>query len=189
MEVADKKIVQLCKSGKRDGYDLLVQKYERLIYGICCRYAASREDALDIMQEVYIKLFSSIERFNDERPLSPYVKKVTVNTCLNFLRSKGRRKEILDPDEDEKLIEEAAASGESVEDEISYKDTRKVLEDAIKSLPEEMRMAVILRHVQNMSYDEVARTMGCPVGTVKTYIFRGRRLLKDKLLKMGVWEV
>lgn len=189
MEVTDKRIAHLCKSGKSEGYSLLVEKYERSIYGICFRYAASREDALDIMQEVYIKLFNSMKRFDEEKPLSPYIKKVTVNTCLNFLRDRGKRMAIIKSEQDGEAIEEIASSDESVEEEVSFKYTREALEDAIRSLPGEMKMAVILRHVENMSYDEMACAMGCPVGTVKTYLFRGRRMLKDKLFKMGVWEV
>lgn len=187
LEVADKRIVNLCKSGKREGYNLLIEKYQKPIYSICFRYAVFHEDALDIMQEVYIKLFNSVNRFDEEKPLSPYIKKVTVNTCLNFLRDRNKRTAILKPEQDRKAIEEIASSNESVEDEVSFKYTREVLEDAIRSLPGEMKMAVILRHVENMSYDDIARTMDCPVGTVKTYLFRGRKMLKDKLLKMGVW--
>lgn len=189
MEVADKRIVHLCKSGIREGYNLLIEKYERPIYGICFRYAASREDTLDIMQEVYIKLFKSMKRFDEERPLSPYIKKVTVNTCLNFLRDRSKRAAILKPEQDGEAIEEIASSHESVEDEVGFKYTKEVLEEAIRSLPGEMKMAVILRHIENMSYDEMARAMDCPTGTVKTYLFRGRKMLKEKLLKMGVWEV
>lgn len=190
METPDKKLLQLCRDKKRDGYSLLFQKYQKFIYKICYHYTVSREDALDLVQEVYIKVFKSIDRFDDTQSILPWIKKITVNTCLNFIRSSKNKTISLDtPIGDESSVEDLIASSVSVEDQVTFKDTKRELEELIRGLPEEMRMAVILRHVQGMHYDEIARTMSCPVGTVKTYIFRGRKILKDKLQSEGLWEV
>jgi RNA polymerase sigma-70 factor (ECF subfamily) len=191
LETSDKKLISLCKAKKRDGFIILFQKYEKFIYKICYHYTVSREDALDLLQEVYIKLYKSIDRFNENQPILPWLKKITVNTCLNFIRGRKEKTVSLnsETDDGESPIEALVASSANVEDQISYMNTKKLLEDTIQELPQEMRMAVILRHIEGMSYDEIARAMSCPVGTVKTYLFRGRRLLKDKLQSAGVWEV
>ncbi|KPU44742.1 ECF RNA polymerase sigma-E factor [Oxobacter pfennigii] len=191
MEAPEKKIIKLCKDNKKEGFDLLFEKYERFIYGIAFRYTASRDDSLDLLQEVYIKIYKAISRFNDSQPLLPWIKKITVNTCLNFLRDKEKSTLSLDSktDDDKGSVLDYIASAASVEDEVSYMDTKKTLEKNIHELPPEMRMAVILRHMKNMSYEDISKAMSCPVGTVKTYLFRGRKILKDKLKASGIWEV
>lgn len=191
MEAADKKIIHLCKEQKREGYNLLYQKYEKFIYKICYHYTASREDSLDLLQEIYIKLYKAVPGFNENYPVLPWIKKITVNTCLNFVRSKKDAVLSLNaPVNDGEIeAEELIASSVSVEDDVSFADTKKVLQEMINNLPCEMRMAVILRHIENMRYEDIARTMAVPLGTVKTLIFRGRKILKENLKTAGILEV
>lgn len=190
MEAADQNIIKLCKKNKREGYELLYKKYENYIYKICYYYSQSKEDALDLLQEVYIKVFKSIGKFDNEKSILPWIKKISVNTCLNFVRLNKKNVVSLDtPVDDDKTIESTLSSNESTENDVVYKDTREILEDSIRELPEEMKMAIILRHVKGMSYSEIGLVMSCPVGTVKTYIFRGRTLLKNSLKAKGVWEI
>lgn len=191
METSDKKIISLCKAGKKEGYNLLFQKYEKSIYRICYHYTVSREDALDLLQEVYIKLYKSIDRFNENQPVLPWIKRITVNTCLNFLRKRREKTVSLNAstDTEDCSVEDLIASSVNVEDEVSCMDTKRILEGMIRDLPEEMKMAVVLRHMEDMSYDDIARTMACPVGTVKSFLFRGRNILKDKLRSAGIWGV
>lgn len=191
MDASDKKIIGLCKEGKKEGYDMLYCKYEKLIYSICYHYTASEDDSLDLLQEVYIKLYKSMGKADENKPLSPWIRKITANTCLNFVRDNKTRTLSLDTplDSDGSSVEDLVASAVNVEDEISYNDTRQLLNGMIARLPDEMKMAVILRHIQGMSYDNIAKAMSCPVGTVKTYIFRGRKILKEGLKAAGIWEV
>lgn len=190
LEAVDQNIIRLCKKNKREGYELLYKKYENYIYKICYYYSQSKEDALDLLQEVYIKVFKSIGKFDNEKSILPWIKKISVNTCLNFVRLNKKNVVSLDtPVDDDKTIESSLPSNESTENDVVYKDTREILEDSIRELPEEMRMAIILRHVKGMSYSEIGLMMSCPIGTVKTYIFRGRTLLKNSLKAKGVWEI
>lgn len=191
LEYQDKKLIGLCKKGKREGYELLFEKYKNYIYKICYHYSVSREDALDLMQEIYIKLYRSIDGFDENKPLLPWIKRITVNTCLNFVRDRKDSTVSFNTsiDDNDTTVEDLLASTENVEDEVDFMDTKKLIEDSIKLLPGEMKMAVILKYINRLSYDDISKLMGCPMGTVKTYIFRGRKILKEKLKAAGVWEV
>ncbi|MFZ5986813.1 MAG: RNA polymerase sigma factor [Bacillota bacterium] len=193
MEVTDQKIIRLCKNKKREGFDLLFKKYEKYIFGICYNFTYSKEDALDLMQDVFVKIYKSIDKADETKSVSLWIKKIAVNTCLNFKRdNKDRTTDVSissTMDESDRTIEDTISDNADTENEVIFMDTKKVLEESIKELPEEVRMAVVLRHIKGLSYEDIANAMNCPLGTVKTYIFRGRRLLKDKLIKKGVWEV
>jgi RNA polymerase sigma-70 factor (ECF subfamily) len=191
LEISEKKLISLCKGHDRRAFDLLLQRYEKFIYGLCYRYTSSREDSLDLLQEIYLKLFKSIDRFNESQPLTPWIRRIAVNTCFNFIRGRKQPSLSLDSTVDEggTAVEDLVASSINVEDVVSSRATKKILEDLIRELPQEYRMAIILRHVDGLSYNEIAKAMSLPEGTIKTYLFRGRRLLKDKLQRTGILEV
>lgn len=193
MEVLDEKIIKLCKKNKREGFELLFKKYERYIYSICYSYTYSQQDALDLVQEIFIRIYRNFERVDERKPISPWIKKIAVNTCINFKRdNKNKASELsinLSTDENDGTLEDAVPDSGLTEDKVVYLDTKKTLEESIKELPEEVKMAVLLRHIKGLSYNEISELMSCPIGTVKTYLFRGKKLLKDILVKKGVWEV
>lgn len=193
LELPNQKIIKLCKKNKREGFELLFKKYERYIYTICYSYTHSQQDALDLVQDIFLRIYRNFEKVDDKKPISPWIKKIAVNTCINFKRdNKNKASELsihLSNDEDKKTLEETVADSGLTEDEVVYLDTKKVLEEAIMELPKEVKMAVILRNIKGHSYNEISELMECPVGTVKTYIFRGKKLLKDSLVRKGVWEV
>ncbi len=192
MELPEQKIIKLCKKNKREGFELLFKKYEKYIYTICYSYTYSQQDALDLVQDIFLRIYRNFEKVDEKKPVLPWIKKITVNTCINFKRdnkNKALELSIHSNNEGEKNLEDTVADSGLTEDEVIYLDTRKVLEESIMELPKEVKMAVLLRHIKGLSYNEISELMECPVGTVKTYIFRGKRLLKDSLLRKGVWEV
>ncbi len=190
MSDPDDKLISKCKKHNRDAFNQLFKQYENYIYKICYHYARTNEDAMDLLQEVFIKIYRSIEGFREGSPILPWIKRITVNTCLNFIRGKPQTVSLDIPINDEgSTYESLAVSGESAESIVILSDTKKLLENSIRQLPAEIRMAVILRHVKGMSYDEISKLMKCPLGTVKTYIYRGREALRKDLVKKGIWEV
>lgn len=193
MEASEKKIIKLCKENRREGFELLFKRFENYIYKICKSFTNSKEDALDIMQEVFLKIYKSFESFDAKKSLSPWVKRITVNTCINYKRDNNKRygdvSINVSMDDEKNTFENVISDDINTEDMAIYTDTKKLLENLIRKLPEEVRMAIILKHIEGLSYEKIAKIMNCPEGTVKTYVFRGRKLLKEGLLKKGAWEV
>jgi RNA polymerase sigma-70 factor (ECF subfamily) len=193
LEASEKKIIKLCKENRREGFELLFKRFENYIYKICKSFTYSKEDALDIMQEVFLKIYKSFESFDAKKSLSPWVKRITVNTCINYKRDNNKRygdvSINVSMDDEKNTFENVISDDINTEDMAIYTDTKKLLENLIRKLPEEVRMAIILKHIEGLSYEKIAKIMNCPEGTVKTYVFRGRKLLKEGLLKKGAWEV
>jgi len=193
VEVPDQKIIKLCKKNKREGFDLLFEKYQRYIYSICYSYTYSQQDALDLVQEIFLRIYRGFDKVDDKKPISPWIKKISVNTCINFKRdNKNKASELSinsSANENDGTLEDVVSDRGLTEDRVVYLDTKKTLEESIRELPDEVKMAVLLRHIKGLSYNEIADLMSCPIGTVKTYLFRGKKLLKESLVKKGVWEM
>ncbi|HZJ57132.1 MAG TPA: RNA polymerase sigma factor [Clostridia bacterium] len=190
MGAEEAKIIKLCKGNKREGYNLLYEKYEAYIYSLCFRYTRSKEDSLDLLQDVYLKIYQGMPRFKEGRNLLPWIRKITINTCLNFVtrRRDNALSLSMQIDENENTLEDIIPSHTSVVDEFLSIRAKKILKSAILGLPKDMKMAIILRHMEAMSYREIAKAMSIPIGTVKTLLFRGRKILKGQLMAQGVWE-
>ena len=193
MELSEKEILRLCKDGKRKGFELLYKKYEKYIYSVCKRYVFSKEDALDLLQDVFIKIFRYSESIEEERPALPWIKKITINICINYLRDtkKVNNRIYFEPNEKDKhnSIENKVKCIKMTDENLIYKDTKEKLEVHINNLPCEIKKTFVLRHIKKMSYKEISEYLEIPEGTVKTYIHRGRKLLREKLLKDGILEV
>lgn len=192
MEASDRELLKMCRKNKREGYELLIKKYQNYIYKICFYYTASKEDALDLIQEIFLKICKALNGFDHKKPLLPWIKKITVNTCINFVKQNKNNPVSLNTpinDGDEETFLNTLSSSENTENNVICNDTKKLIEESIRELPDEMRIAVILRHVKGMSYSEIGELMSCPLGTVKTHLYRGRALLKNILKSKGVWEL
>lgn len=189
LEVSDLNILNEYKKNNRRGLELVYDRYRKYVYAIAFHYASNKEDALDITQEVFISVFKSMGSFKEQYSLLPWIKKITVNKCLNFIRSRKTNISLNDTTESGDELQNIICSDESTENLIVYKDTKKALEEAIKRLPDRERMAILLRHMKQMKYEEIATSMKLPSGTVKTLLHNGRKSIKENLISQGVWEV
>ena len=194
MEVSDITILKIYSRDKHKGLELLYERYKKYIYGIAANYAGSREDALDITQEVFISVFKNLDRFKEGFSLLPWLRRITVNKCLNHITNKKAVNakgmiSLNQTNEEGDEMQSLLRSDENTESEVLLKDTKKTLEKAIRLLPDRERMAVILRHMKGMKYEEIASIMDLPIGTVKTFLYRARTTIREKLVNDGVWEV
>lgn len=180
LSVSDLEVVRLCKRNRKEGYELLFGRFQRYIYSVCYGYAGRREEALDLTQEVFLKIYRAMPSFEEGRAMLPWIKRITVNTCLNHQRQQG-------PPEVELLDSHEADARSDPEEPLVRQQDHRALQAAIRQLPDRERMAMVLRHIKGLSYEEVAMMMSCPLGTVKTYLFRGRRMLRQTLRENGVW--
>jgi len=189
LEFSDEKIVALCKLNDIHGFDSLYTKYEKYIYKLCYYYTNSKEDSLDLLQDIYIKLYKSINNFDESKPLIPWIKRISINTCQNYLRD---NKNVISASRNSRLPDDITNNNFSlytVEDEVNFNNTKHAINSAIKDLPNEYKSVIVLRHVECLSYKEISEYTSIPIGTVKTYLYRGRKLIKEYLKKEGIWEV
>lgn len=189
LEVSDLTIFKEYQKNSRKGLELLYERYKKYVYSIAFHYSGNREDAMDITQEVFISVFKAFGGFKEQYSILPWIKKITVNKCLNFIRSRRDSVSLNETNEHGDELQNTVCSSDTAEAAIVCRDTKKALEEAIKKLPDKQRMAVLLRHMKQMKYEEIAGTMKLPAGTVKTLIHKGRAAIKENLVKQGVWEL
>lgn len=189
MDVSDAGFQKVYKKNKHQGLEILYERYKKYVYTLAYRYAGNKEDALDLTQEVFVSIFKSLDNFKEELSILPWVKRITVNKCLNFVRDRKEALSLNQTIDDGSEMQDLIRSPETTESKVQYLDTKQALDAAIIKLPPEERMAVILRHMKGMKYEDIARTMDVPLGTLKTLLHRGRKTIKESMVKDGIWEV
>jgi len=183
-EVTDLELVKRVQKGDKGAFDLLVLKYEHKIVNLVMRYVRDPEIALDISQEAFIKAYRALPRFRGDSAFYTWLYRIAVNTAKNHLASQRRRptEMELDMQDPEHYGLHAKLQDADTPEAISLsKELQEILERAIHALPEDLRTAIILRELDGMSYEEIAETMDCPVGTVRSRIFRARDAIGKKI--------
>ena len=181
---SDKKLVKRVQKGDKGAFDLLVLKYQHKIVNLVMRYVRDPELALDITQEAFIKAYRALPRFRGDSAFYTWMYRIAVNTAKNHLAAQRRRPmdvelDLQDPEQYDlhaKLKETDTPEGVTLSNEL-----KETVERAIAALPEDLRTAIILRELEGMSYEEIAQTMECPVGTVRSRIFRARDAIAKKI--------
>ena len=193
MKVSNKSIdlglVKRVKAGDYQAFDLLVLKYQSRLISTAFKYVKDIQIAEDITQESLIKSFKSINSFREDSSFYTWVDRITVNTAKNFLISKKRKDELLQTD----LSEEGSIDIESVNtdtpDEIfDATELQSIITRTLNQLGEETKTALTLREFEGLSYEQIAEVVNCPVGTVRSRIFRGREVIDDAIreFKLGI---
>lgn len=188
MDSIDMGLVKRCKNNEDVALEILFKRFEKYIYTLCFHYTHSKEDALDLVQDVFIKIIKNIKHFDETRPLLPWIKKITVHACLNYIRD---AKPCLSLDEvitdRGDLLKDSVSSQFNLEDYILFNDTSRIIRECIGQIDERYRMPVILKHLEQMTYEEIASTLDLPIGTVRVHLYRGRKQLKALLSKREIW--
>ena len=178
---ADLALVRRAKRGDYRAFDLLVLKYQSRLVSIAFKYVKEIQLAEDISQEAFIKAYKAIDSFREESAFYTWLYRITANTAKNYLVSKGRRREssISELSTLENEDQFVVASHDSPDEILLAQELRNTLFNAVSSLPEDTRTALSLREFEGLNYEEIAKIMNCPVGTVRSRIFRGREALED----------
>ncbi|MDD3270170.1 MAG: sigma-70 family RNA polymerase sigma factor [Syntrophomonadaceae bacterium] len=184
-------LIRRCKKKDREAFDILFSRCEEQLFRLCYGYARDKDTALDIMQEVYIKVFRSIDSFDESRLFIPWLKKIAANTCINYQRDHNKQQHLAFDNigGDSLNLLDSQSSAVSLEDEVVNRNLAQMISIAIRELPEAYRLALSLRYLEDMTYNSIAATLDLPLGTVKSNIARGRELLKRRLQSTGLWEV
>lgn len=180
----DSALVERVQQGDRRAFDLLVRKYQHKVIGLVSRYVKNAAESEDIAQEAFIRAWRAIGSFRGESAFYTWLYKIAVNTAKNHLVAMGRR-----PPADDIAIEDAVfvpgadrmQESATPERELMRQEIEQTVFSTVQSLPEELRTAITLREVDGLSYEEIAEAMGCPIGTVRSRIFRAREAIDEKL--------
>ena len=183
-ESTDAQLVRRVQKGDKGAFDLLVLKYQHKIVNLVLRYVRDPDQAMDIAQEAFLKAYRALPRFRGDSAFYTWLYRIAVNTAKNYLAAQRRRPmdvelDLQDPEQYDlhaKLKETDTPEGVTLSQELNL-----TVQKAIEALPEDLRTAIVLRELDGMSYEEIAQTMECPVGTVRSRIFRARDAISKKI--------
>lgn len=181
---ADLVLVQRVKQGDRAAFDLLVAKYQHKILNLIMRYVKDPSEAMDVAQEAFLKAYRAVPAFRGDSAFYTWLYRIAINTAKNHLVAARRRPMSLEIElSDSEGFEPFAALRDidSPESLALTDEIGEVINEAVEGLPDELRTAILLREIEGMSYEEIAEAMDCPVGTVRSRIFRAREAIDKKL--------
>lgn len=180
----DKELVRRVQQGDKSAYDILVIKYQHKIVQLVNRFVKDPSEAQDVAQEAFIKAYRALGNFRGDSAFYTWLYRIAINTAKNYLVSRSRRYSDYEVDvQDAEQVENAPQlKGMETPDSILMNEQIiEAIKAAIEKLPDEMRTAIMLREFEGMSYEEIAQAMECPVGTVRSRIFRAREAIDEKL--------
>ncbi|MCA9115502.1 MAG: sigma-70 family RNA polymerase sigma factor [Planctomycetaceae bacterium] len=177
MSETEAQLVERCLSGEESALAEFVQQYQALVFGLCFRMLQHRQDAEDVAQEIFLRAFRALNRWDPTRPIRPWLMKIAANRCRTALQVRGRKKTVpLPPEQSENTTSDLQSAADLAEE----------LQQALATLREDYRLCFLLYHHQELSVAEISDVLDCPEGTIKTWLHRARRLLADRLSRRGV---
>jgi len=182
--IADKEIIERVKNGDKKAYDLLVLKYQQRVINLISRFVKNYADALDISQETFIKAYKALPNFRGESAFYTWLYRIAVNTAKNHLTVQSRKitKSDYDVAEIEQIEGNMTLTEQTTPENLLIKDElQETILNTIENLPEDLKSAIMLREIEGLSYEEIATVMECPVGTVRSRIFRARETIDNKI--------
>jgi RNA polymerase sigma-70 factor, ECF subfamily len=184
---SDQQLVARVQKGDKRAFDMLVLKYQYKVQAIVSRYIKDIDEAQDVVQEAFIKAYKALGSFRGESQFYTWLYRIAVNSAKNYLVARNRRPPATDVD-----VEDAESYGGSeglkdldTPENLFFRDElERVVDSAIQNLPEDLRSALTLREFEGLSYEDIASVMECPVGTVRSRIFRAREAIDQHVKKM-----
>jgi RNA polymerase sigma-70 factor (ECF subfamily) len=180
----DKQLVKRVQEGDKRAFDLLVMKYQHKIIALVSRYVYDKDEANDISQEAFIKAYRALPRFRGDSAFYTWLYRIAINTAKNHIVSRGRRP----PDVDIDVADAQYFEGENKlhdlgnpENNLAREEIDAVIKAVLDQLPVDLRVALTLREFEDMSYEEISVVMDCPVGTVRSRIFRAREAIDKEV--------
>lgn len=180
----DLELVKRVQAGDKSAFDVLVLKYQQKVINLVTRYVHDPHIAMDVAQESFIKAYRGLKSFRGDSAFYTWLYRISINTAKNHLVSRSRR--MPDDDIDAQEAEQYDGGGMlrdlgTPEHEMMTDEIRNTLTDAIEALPDDLRIAITLRELEGLSYEEISDAMDCPIGTVRSRIFRARESIEVEL--------
>lgn len=186
----DQDLVKRVQSGDKAAFDLLVRKYQHRVVKLVSRYVHDNHEALDVAQEAFIKAYRAMPSFRGDSAFYTWLYRISINTAKNHLVSQIRQPvntetEMENAQGDGVALSSRLTDGDSPERIVISDEVRDTVLQSIERLPEDLRTAIILRELEGMTYEEIAEAMDCPVGTVRSRLFRARESIDNDLRALG----
>jgi len=184
----ERQLVERAQAGDQDAFQELVVRYQRKVYSICYGMLKNQQDSMDVSQDVFIKVFRYLEKFNHESSFYTWLYRITVNKCIDFIRKRKRRSEVDyndaigrddDVDQDEQIL--SSTLGLQPDRVYARKELREKMLMALETLTEKHRTILILREVEGLAYEEIAEVLGISKGTVMSRLYHARRYFQDAI--------
>lgn len=188
--MSDELLVHLSRSGDQEALNELIARYERKIYNFCYRVCGNREDAYDLAQDTFLRVCNSIHSFRGDAPLSAWIYRIANNVCVDYIRRQAKSRTIsldapcvTDDGETRWQIRDHATGPEEA---VLYRDLKNAVVEGISRLSPDHKSVIVMHDVQHMTYQHIARALGCPIGTVKSRLNRARFALRQYLEDEGL---
>jgi len=188
--VSDKSVVNAILKGDTQSYELLIIKYQRQLFNTVISLVKDPDVADDLVQESFLKAFEKLDTLRDKSQFFPWLKRIAINLALGYLNKNKRNVDMNadwneDGEEKTDYFESIADEGDP-EEFLLKEELRRYVRKFVESLPDRLRVVVILREVEDMSYEEIAETLNIPIGTVRSRLFNARQIIKDRLINQGL---
>lgn len=183
-KIADQALVERVQRGDKKAFDVLVLRYQHKVANLISRYVRDPSETLDVVQETFIKAYRALPKFRGDSAFYTWLYRVAINTAKNHLASQSRRPpgDDIDAEMAEQMDMGAPLKEYATPENIAMEgEVAATIQAALDELPEELRTAIVLRELEGLSYEEIAQAMECPIGTVRSRIFRAREAIDTKL--------
>jgi RNA polymerase sigma-70 factor (ECF subfamily) len=195
----DEELVARATAGDLDSFNQLVTRWERPIYALAYRTLGREEDARDVVQEAFLRAYRGLRGFKGQAKFSSWLYRITLNLCRDWIRRERRAPVVQVPEGTDPidLADQRASPTESVEDLVARREMSRAVARAMTDLPEEQRMAILLKEYHGLTFQEIADMLECPLSTVKTRLYQGLSMLRRRLerqqedeasLRRATWE-
>lgn len=192
MEASDAALIERWRSGDERAFEELVARYEKRVYNLCYRMSGNADDAGDLTQEAFVRVYAALPNFRGQSSFATWLYRIATNICLDELRRRGREPaRSLDqpaPAEDGRLMPQTADPAAGPPEEIERAELRAAVLGGIAALQPDHRAVLVLRDLQGLSYEEIAAALGCSLGTVKSRLNRARLALKERLAALELFR-
>jgi RNA polymerase sigma-70 factor (ECF subfamily) len=184
--LTDGELIQTAIRGREDGFEELVRRYQRPITGYVYRMLNNYDASLDVTQEVFIKVYNSLERYISEYKFSTWLYRIAHNAAIDYMRRNSVNQQSIETENADGTYQlQIESSQPNPEQERERSEWRREIETVVKCLPQVYRELILLRHAQDLSYDEIAEITNLPLGTVKNRLFRAREMMREIFVERG----
>jgi RNA polymerase sigma-70 factor, ECF subfamily len=186
VEQDDPQLVKASQRGDQDAFALLVQRHQRRVFNLSLRMVQDYEDASEVTQEAFLAAWQGLPSFRGEARFATWLYRIAYHCCLRQLEQRKRGRDLQAVIQAEQILDEMNKE-QRVEGILERRDLQAIVREQMEQLPANYRVVLILRHLQEMTYEEMAAVLSMPVGTIKTHLFRARHLLKERLLAQHLY--